>query len=127
MILAAPQNDTDFTPTPKMRALLDAAIDPAVPPTVSAMCRVARIERKSWYRWRELPGFLDWFNDACANAYDALRSALVKVGYQKAIEGDFAFWRVMMERCGEYTPRQRIAHASNGQSGCVIYIPTESE
>jgi len=97
------QKESKFKPNPKMQKLLEAAINPDVEANISAWCEAADVARSQWYRWGEIPGFMDWFNEEYKKALDGVRTALVKVGLQKALAGDFQFWKVMMEKTGEYS------------------------
>lgn len=122
------QNETDFEPNEKMLKVLNAALNPDTPAGIAAQCSAAGVSRATWYRWRVTPGFLDWFNDEYRKGLDGVRAALVKVGLQKALEGDFRFWRVMMEKLGEYQPRgQHLSLDNQGQQGCVLYVPFDEE
>lgn len=98
------QKETAFEPSPKMLQVLEAAVNSEVEANISAWCKKAGVSRAQWYRWKEIPGFLGWFNDAYQRALEGARAALVKVGLQKAMGGDFQFWKVMMEKLGEYGP-----------------------
>jgi hypothetical protein len=103
------QNETDFAPTCKMLKLLEAAVDSEVEPSISAWCKAAGVARSQWYRWHEEEGFLDWFNTEYRRSFEGIKAALIKVGLQKALAGDFQFWKVMMERAGEYGPSLNIS------------------
>jgi hypothetical protein len=102
------QKETEFQPTPKMLKVLEAAINPEVDANISAWCTEAEVSRADWYRWQDIEGFDDWFHGEFTKAMKRVRSALVKKGYQKALDGDFQFWKVMMEKSGEYGPSLKL-------------------
>ncbi|MFH1726870.1 MAG: hypothetical protein ABIA04_00440 [Pseudomonadota bacterium] len=99
------QKDTQFKPTPNMLKLLEAAINPDVAPNFSAWCKESNVARSQWYRWQKQTGFLEWFNNEYSRSLEGARAALVKVGLQKALSGDFQFWKVMVEKLNEYNPK----------------------
>lgn len=104
------QKETIFEPNPKMLLLLQTAIDPEVGPSISAWCKEAGVSRSQWYRWQQVDGFIDWFNDQYKKTLEGVRVALIKVGVQKALGGDFKFWQVMMEMMREYSRALKLMH-----------------
>ncbi len=117
------QNETQFSPNPNMLKLLEAAINPEVEANISSWCEAAGVSRVQWYRWKEIRGFLDWFNSEYKKALDGIKVSLVKVGLQKALSGDFQFWKVMMEKIGEYT--HEMSHQIKTDPPVVINITQE--
>jgi len=116
------QNETGFKPSPKMLQILEAAINSEVGPSISAWCKEAGVSRSQWYRWQGVEGFISWFNGEFKKSLEGIRTALVKVGLQKALEGDFQFWKVMMEKTGEYGESIRVE-----QRGVILKIPEQRE
>lgn len=102
------QNATQFKPTPKMFKMLEAAISPDVEPNISAWAEAAGVDRSMWYRWQKIDGFIGWFNEEYRKSLEGVRTALVKVGLQKALAGDVQFWKVMMEKMGEVEGESKI-------------------
>lgn len=114
------QKETRFEPSPKMLQVLEAAINSEVAPSISAWCKAAGVSRSQWYRWQGVEGFTSWFNGEFKKSLEGIRTALVKIGLQKALEGDFQFWKVMMEKTGEYGESLRVE-----QQGVILKIPEQ--
>lgn len=102
------QNATQFEANPKMLKMLEAAISPDVEPNISAWAVAAGVDRSMWYRWQKIDGFIGWFNEEYRKSLEGVRTALVKVGLQKALAGDVQFWKVMMEKMGEIEGESKI-------------------
>lgn len=115
------QKGTPFEPNPKMLKLLEAAINPEVEANISAWCDASGVSRSQWYRWQEVEGFPEWFNGEFRKALEGAKTALVKVGLQKALGGDFQFWRVMVEKLGEYTPSTKTDLKSISKAECMQF------
>lgn len=121
------QKETVFDPNPNMLKVLEATINPEVEPTVSAWCAQAGVSRAQWYRWQKIAGFMEWFNSEYKKSLEGIRAALVKVGLQKALKGDFPFWKVMMEKTGEYCPKAENKYLVEGRSLGVVILPALKE
>ncbi len=119
------QKETDFKPTAAMMKVLNAAINPDVAPSISAWFEESGVSRSQWYRWQELPGFTQWFNDEYKKSFEGMRASLVKVGRQKAMEGDFQFWKVLMEKSGEYIPQGKMTLKEEKEAQCFEVTITE--
>ena len=46
-----PQKTTDWIPNPKQSAVLEAAQEAGLNRSISAICEVAGVDRKSFYNW----------------------------------------------------------------------------
>ena len=56
------EESTTFEPNDLQRQLLSTVQGAGYGVTVTDACRVAEIDRTTWYLWTHKPGFLDWWN-----------------------------------------------------------------
>lgn len=102
------QNVTSFKPTPKMLKLAQSAMNIDISTSVTAWCEHAGVSRVQWYRWKQQAGFIEWFNTIVRQQLEEFRAHLLSEGIKRALSGDFRFWKVLMEKMGEYLPNHSM-------------------
>lgn len=88
-----------FKPSLKMQAVLNAAIDFDSEGTVSDWCRKAGVSRQSYYDWRGIEGFQEWWDGEWEKAMKRYRAYLDRIGLEKA-KTDFRYWEAMQKKYG---------------------------
>lgn len=106
-----PQKTTKWVPTPKQAQVLEAAQKAGLNRTITAICKAAHVDRKSFYDWRQGdPGFVA--------AWDSLWDAIVRQHFNgavtalaaKAQTGNIGAMRLMAEIRGVL--KQRVEHST---------------
>lgn len=103
------QKSTEWKPSPKQQAVLEAAHGQGVNRTISAVCQEAGVDRTSFYKWmREDPGFVKAWD---AVWYGTVRRHLpgaIQALAQKAQEGDVPAIKLLTELAGVYRGRLEV-------------------
>ena len=103
------QKSTEWKPSPKQQAVLEAAHGQGVNRTISAVCQEAGVDRTSFYKWmREDPGFVKAWD---AVWYGTVRRHLpgaIQALAQKAQEGDVPAIKLLTELAGIYRDRKEL-------------------
>jgi hypothetical protein len=88
-----------FQFTPKMSRWLDTAIEiqSIIPAEISAKCKISR---DSYYRWRLMPGFNEWFTSEWQAQRRRWISTLDVMGMKRASKS-FDYWKAMKQTLGE--------------------------
>lgn len=93
-----------FNPTPPMKAFaISAFLDPSVSgKSPEEICRAAGVSAALYKKFLSFePQFSEWLEDfRISIGGKNRRAALEAVGYQEALKGDFAFWKVLAVKEG---------------------------
>ena len=94
------QQEKDFKPTSKMQKYLDTAIRilSDSPSEIASNCEVSR---ESWYYWKDIEGFEDWFYKTYKKERRKIVPQLDELGLKYAKKGSFAHWKAMNQKVGE--------------------------
>lgn len=111
-----PQNSSDWTPSPKQAAVLEAAQDAGLNRSISAICEAADVDRKSFYNWMKKDEFKTAWEDIWIHSVRRHMPGVVAAVIAKAQDGDVPAARLIVDLAG--VTRQRIDAAVH-QSGTV--------
>jgi hypothetical protein len=104
------QDVVQFVPTPRMRLFaLSLFCDPAMAgKEPEQICSAIGLGKSSWKRFQEFnPYFEEWLEDMrLALGGKNKRSLLELVGMEKALAGEFNFWKAMAVKHGTIAPDQ---------------------
>jgi len=93
------QESTEFMPTPKQFAFMEAFFDQDVPWTISATCKAAGVDRGSYYKWLKDPAFCKWFKEESDKFMAKLVPTLDKLGIKMSAK-DFRYFEFMQRKFG---------------------------
>ncbi len=112
-----PQKTTDWIPNPKQSAVLEAAQEAGLNRSISAICEVAGVDRKSFYNWMKKDDeFKAAWEDIWIHSVRRHMPGVVAAVIAKAQDGDVPAARLIADLAG--VTRQRIDAAVH-QSGTV--------
>lgn len=112
-----PQNTTEWHPTPKQAAVLEAAQEAGLNRSIVSLCEAACVDRKSFYRWlKDDPDFKAAWEDIWIHSVRRHMPGVVAAVIAKAQDGDVPAARLIADLAG--VTRQRIDAAVH-QSGTV--------
>jgi len=98
--------DGVFHPSEKMQAMLAAFLDwDGARLNIKEICRIAGINKATFYWWRRQPGFIEWFNRGRKSLTDGDIMLIDKVVHTKAKRGDLTASRQVYEKRGELLRR----------------------
>ncbi len=104
-----PQNATDWTPTPKQAAVLEAAQEAGLNRSISAICEAAAVDRKSFYRWLKAdPDFKSAWEELWQGSIRRQMNGVVAAMIARALVGDVPAARLVADLAGVTLTRQRI-------------------
>ncbi len=104
-----PQNTTEWTPTLKQAALLEAAQEAGLNRSITLMCTAAGVDRTSFYRWlRNDPEFAAAWRSVWRDAIGRHLPGVVAAQLAKALDGDTSAARLVADLAGVTLTRQRI-------------------
>lgn len=105
-----PQNSTNWTPTPKQAAVLEAGQEAGLNRSISAICEAAGVDRKSFYNWinRDQDFKAAWEN-IWAHSIRRHMPGVVAAMIAKAQDGDVPAARLIADLAG--VTRQRLEAA----------------
>ena len=109
-----PQNATEWHPTPRQSAVLEAAQDAGIGRTISAMCEAAGVDRSQFYRWmRKDPQFAATWRTIWQDAIGRHLPGIVAAQVAKALDGDTPAARLLADLAGLLTTRMdaKVQHA----------------
>ena len=86
-----------FEPNKKQLRLLETMLDVDVSPTISDICRVAEIDRSSYYRWMGDENFKIWFNSEWKKQLLGMEVILDKICLNKA-QKDYRYLKLLQEK-----------------------------
>lgn len=89
-----------FKPTPAMMIWLTAAIrtESDSPSEIAEACD-PKIDRTNWYKWLDIPGFIDWYNGEWSKKLRSIAPKLDMIGLKNA-KKDHKYWQDMQKRVG---------------------------
>lgn len=98
-----------FVPTPHMLVWLDTAIrtEAESPTEIAAACE-PKVDRTNWYKWLELPGFIEWYRGEWDRRLRAHGPRLDVIGLKNA-RRDHKFWESMQKRVGNLTEGKGVS------------------
>lgn len=86
-----------FEPNKKQIRLLETMLDVDVSPTISDICRVAEVDRSTYYRWMNDENFREWFNSEWKRQLLNLEPVLDKICLNKA-QKDYRYLKLLQEK-----------------------------
>ena len=93
------QKQTEFIPTPKQIAYLQALVDPDVPWTISGTCKAAGVNRGSYYEWLKDENFCKWMKEQHDKIMAKMIPHLAKVAWKMAPK-DFRYFEFLQRKFG---------------------------
>jgi hypothetical protein len=95
------RNLTVWTPLPKQADVLQAAMEPGLRRSHTAVCRKAGVSRDSLYRWlRDDPDFAREWGVTWQGLIKRHLPGIVAAQVHKALDGDTAAARLLLEAAG---------------------------
>lgn len=91
-------NVAQFKPTPTMEKWLDTHIELKTDEIID-IAEKSNINRSSWYKWKQIPGFMDWYLNTYEKRVKEWRPYLDAVGLRKA-KSDYNYWKDMQKIAG---------------------------
>lgn len=105
-----PQNSTNWTPTPKQAAVLEAGQEAGLNHSISAICEAAGVDRKSFYNWiNRDQNFKTAWENIWAHSIRRHMPGVVAAMIAKAQDGDVPAARLVADLAG--VTRQRLEAA----------------
>lgn len=102
-----PQNSTNWAPTPKQAAVLDAAQEAGLNRSISTICDRAGVDRKSFYNWINRDShFKATWEEIWTHSIRRHMPGVVAAMIAKAQDGDVPAARLIADLAG--VTRQRI-------------------
>jgi len=99
------ENEKKFKPNPKQLKYSEVFLNYKKPRSNKEIAKEISVSTMTIYRWRQQSGFIEWLNSL---AKDLLKKSLAKrymVGIKEAEQGNYNFYKLMMEIQGIYTPQ----------------------
>ena len=119
------QKYTEWSPTPKQRAVLEAAMTPGVDRTITAICEEAGIVRKTLYNWfKKDADFVNAWNTVWETAIYRYMPSVVAGQHKKALQGNTAAARFIAELGGKMI--RKVDITSDGEKIRFVGV-TEDE
>ena len=87
-----------FTPTPHMEKWLVTAIQSETD-EITTIARESGMDKSSWYKWLDLPGFIEWFEAEWNRKLLGSGWKLDAIGLKQA-KRDHRYWESMQKRMG---------------------------
>jgi hypothetical protein len=87
-ILHEISQNADWQPRPRQKAVLDAAKQPGVKRTITAICKEARVTPRTFYNWLgNESGFRDAWNEIWVTSIDDHMPSVVAAQVGRALDG----------------------------------------
>ena len=104
--------DTEaFKPTPYMQVWLNKAAELETD-NISEISRGCDIERRNWYNWLAVPGFIEWFNREWDRRLQGHGWRLDVIGFKKS-KKEYKYWEGMQRIRGKLQDRPNMAQQIN--------------
>ncbi len=112
--LMAPQNGTEWVPTLKQKAVLRAAAEVGLERNISAVCKEAQVDRKSFYRWLKHADFRDAWEAVWHGAIRHHLPGVVAAQLDKALKGDTQAARLIADMGGVLKQKHELTGKDGG-------------
>lgn len=89
-----PKFALNFKPTPLMKEAMRQALDPNVPPSITAYMEAAGSDQSLWYKWIKKEGFLKWWSETWRDGMKNKEPYFDKIGMIRALK-DHKYWHDM--------------------------------
>jgi len=100
------QNSSDWTPTPKQAAVLEAAQEAGLNRSISMICEAADVDRRGFYRWLEKDAaFKTAWEDIWRGTIKRHLPGVISAVVAKAQDGDIPAARLFADLAGILTTR----------------------
>ena len=111
-----PQSATNWTPTPKQAAVLEAAQEAGMGRSISTICETAGVDRSQFYRWmRKDPQFAAAWRTIWHDAIGHHLPGIVAAQVSKALDGDTPAARLLADLAGVLTTRMDVKAQHTGK------------
>lgn len=111
-----PQNATEWHPTPKQAAVLEAAQEAGLNRSIVALCEAAHVDRKSFYRWLKYdPDFKAAWEEIWTHSIRRHLPGIVAAQVAKALDGDTPAARLLADLAGVLTTRMDVKAQHTGK------------
>lgn len=90
----------DFRPTPAMKVYLDTAIQMVGEPVVK-ICEEAQIAEQTYYAWKKLPGWYDWYVEEYKKRRHRLIPMLDDIAVKYAKRGSYQHLELLNGKAGD--------------------------
>lgn len=88
----------EFKPTPHMIVWLDTAIKSGSD-VIDEIGRLSGVNESSYYKWLNVPGFVDWYEEEWNRRLKGNAWRLDAIGMKNSRK-DFNYWKAMQQRVG---------------------------
>lgn len=124
------QNVTDkqsFSPSADQMKWLDTAIQLETD-TITDIESGCGINRKQWYRWLAIEGFIEWFNGEWEKRLKGHAWKLDAIGMKNS-KRDFNYWKAMQQRAGrlQETPQSLQQINIGDKSNSITFVNFKDE
>ena len=111
-----PQNTTNWVPTPKQAAVLEAAQEAGLNRSISAICESAGVDRTGFYRWlHKDPQFAAAWEDVWHGTIKRHLPGVVAAVIAKAQDGDIPAARLVADLAGVLMTRMDARFQHDGK------------
>jgi len=100
--------------TQKQRNLAEILANPDIEGTITDKCKIAGVDRKSYYNWIKKPEFVAYVNYLVEKHTDAFLSRAWSALCRKAESGDTAALKLFFEMKNQYRNRVEVTGRNGG-------------
>jgi hypothetical protein len=105
----AQQNETDWKPTGKQRAMLEAGAEAGLNRSIKAVCESAGVSRPTFYRWLDHdPDFKTAWEGVWRGAVKRHLPGVVMAQIHRALEGDTRAAEFVAKMAGEWIEKKEL-------------------
>ena len=90
-----------FIPTRVQARYLRRWLDPSSPDTIKGIAELAKVNRRTVYKWLDNPAFCAWFADQVERMFQTLKPRMWKRCLELAMAGSEGHIKLVAQRCGE--------------------------
>ncbi len=110
------QKSTKYEPTPCEQRILEVLLNPENrDKTVKEKCRIAEVDRKTYYKAFKKPEFADLVKDESRQLVLAAVLPIIHTFIKKGKKGSYQHGKVILEMAGLYQEKTKTElHAPNG-------------
>ena len=109
----------EWSPTPKQRVLLDVAAS-GEKTSITAICKEAKVERQTIYKWFKDPDFMKAWNDTWIAPIERHLPSMTAAQIKKAEKGNTNAYAKLIEATGKMV--RRIDLTSGGEPLPIVGI-----